>query len=92
MDSEKNRANIIKRILGRLPQDKPAANVAALRQVLGESDHINNRSFDFQVVTDSESNQFIATPYTSGETHENAHRYGDFYEISLHSEVRAWLS
>lgn len=74
MESEKNRANIIKRILGRLPQNQPAANVAALREVLGESDDINHRSFDFQVVTDSETNQFIATPYTSGEHHENSHR------------------
>lgn len=74
MESEKNRASIIKRILGRLPQDKPAANVAALREVLGDSEHINHRSFDFQVVTDSQSNDFIATPYTSGENHEDSHR------------------
>ena len=76
MESEKNRANIIKRILGRLPQDQPAANVAALSQVLGNSEHINHRSFDFQVLNDGESNKFIATPYTSGENNENSHRYG----------------
>lgn len=74
MESEQSRESIIKRILGRLPQHKQEDNVAALKAVLGDSTDIQQMSFDFEVISGSQGEQFIATPYTAGESHENLHR------------------
>lgn len=74
MESEQSRESIIKRILGRLPQNKQEDNVTALKSVLGDSVEIQQISFDFDVVSGGQGEQFIATPYTTGESHENLHR------------------
>lgn len=74
MENQDTQANIIKRILGRLPLDKQKENVAALKAVLGNSQEVNHRSFDFNVISSHGKDNFIATPYTCGETNENIHR------------------
>lgn len=74
MESEQSRESIIKRILGRLPQNKQEDNVTALKSVLGDSAEIQQISFDFDVVSGGQGENFIATPYTTGELHENLHR------------------
>lgn len=74
MESEQTRESIIKRILGRLPQNRQEDNVAALKSVLGDSTEVQQMSFDFELVSGGQGPQFIATPYTTGESNESLHR------------------
>lgn len=73
MESD-SRESVIKRILGRLSQYKQEDNTAALKSVLGDSDEIQQLSFDFDVVKGGKGEEFISTPFTAGESHPKTHR------------------
>ncbi len=73
MQTDPNRQATIKRILSRLPPDRAQENSKQLSDALG-GEEINSVPLDFKIMTDSNSNKFIGTPYTSSESQENTFR------------------
>jgi hypothetical protein len=77
-NTEEPKSTIIKRLMARLPHNKEAENLAAIRAI-AEEDDINHISFEFKEIQDTRKNTFIPTPYNEHETRESCWRYPRLY-------------